>query len=110
MAIIQKKIAIIAQENPVLDKRILPGMPYTYAELEYVIEYEMAYTLKDVLARRWGTQLADWQQTIDLIEPVGAYMAKRLNWSDADKNNWTTLYKNELRQLKQQIIGPTFSS
>lgn len=105
-----EKIAVIAHENPDLDKRILPGMPYTYAELEYVIEYEMAYTIKDVLARRWGTQLADWQQTIELIEPVGAYMANRLSWTDADTNNWTTLYKNELRQLRHQVSSPTTPS
>jgi glycerol-3-phosphate dehydrogenase len=71
-------------KSPALMERLLPGMPYTFAELEYVLEKEMAYTLKDVLARRWGTQLADWKETRQLIPVVAGFMAKKLGWSNGE--------------------------
>jgi glycerol-3-phosphate dehydrogenase len=66
--------------NSALKDRLLPGMPYTLAELDYVLENEMAYTIKDVLARRWGVQLADWKQTRELIPVVGGLMAEKFGW------------------------------
>jgi glycerol-3-phosphate dehydrogenase len=102
-----EKIAAIASNSPELDRRILPGMPYTYAELEYVIQHEMVFTIKDVLARRWGTQLADWQQTLDLIKPVGNYMATKLNWSDEEKTQQIETYQNEILRLKREANDST---
>jgi glycerol-3-phosphate dehydrogenase len=101
------KIAEIAHQNPELNTRVLPGMPYTYAELEYVLLYELAFTIKDVLARRWGTQLADWQQTQNLIKPVGIYMASRLNWTIEESKRQISDYENEIEGLKKEALTAT---
>lgn len=86
--------------NPGSKERILPGMPYTWAELDYVIEEEMACTVKDILCRRWGTQLADWQQTLNLIEPVGAYLAEKYKWTDTEKQRHIDHYRQELLEMQ----------
>jgi glycerol-3-phosphate dehydrogenase len=93
------KIASIAAADISLKERLLPGMPYTFAELQYVLEHEMAYTVKDVIARRWGTQLADWNQAIQLIPIVGSYMSKYFEWNSAQEENYIGSYKHALQQM-----------
>jgi glycerol-3-phosphate dehydrogenase len=97
-------IAQLATDNIAMKNRLLPGMPYTYAELLYVLEHEMAYTVKDVVARRWGTQLADWNQALQLIPLVGTFMSNHFQWSSQQQENYILQYENEL----QQMIAATF--
>ncbi len=97
------KIALLIQEQPALRERILSGMPYTWAELHYVVNEEMAYTVKDILCRRWGTQLADWIQTLSLIDPVGVFLSEKYQWSEADKDTYIEGYRNELLRMKETM-------
>ncbi len=99
------KIAEKLTSNPSLKERLLPGMPYTLAELDYVLENEMAYTLKDVLARRWGVQLADWKQTRELIPVVGALMAQKLEWNADMQALFVNDYLEELTLLEKQLTA-----
>ncbi len=92
-----------ALDNPELSKRLLPGMPYTFAELDYVMDNEMAYTLKDVLARRWGVQLADWKQTRQLIPVVAAFMAKKMAWAYEACAGYVSDYEDELDKLEAEM-------
>lgn len=97
------EIGKLALENPAFIERLLPGMPYTFAELDFVIDNEMAYTLKDVLARRWGTQLADWKQTRQLIPVVAAFMAKKMAWADEACAGYVSDYEDELDKLEAEM-------
>jgi glycerol-3-phosphate dehydrogenase len=92
-----------ALDNRELLHRLLPGMPYTFAELDYVMDNEMAYTLKDVLARRWGVQLADWKQTRQLIPVVAAFMAKKMAWADEACAGYVKDYEFELNSLEVEM-------
>ena len=92
-----------ALDNPELLHRLLPGMPYTLAELDYVVDNEMAYTLKDVLARRWGTQLADWKQTRQIMPVVAAFMAKKMAWADEACAGYVKDYEGELDKLEGEM-------
>lgn len=92
-------IAAIAHEKDLMRERLMPGMPYTYAELQYVIDYEMAYTVTDVIARRWGTQLADWHQALQLIPIVGSYMSKHFQWTGAEQEKYIGSYEQALREM-----------
>jgi glycerol-3-phosphate dehydrogenase len=95
-----KHIANILKIEADHKERLLPGMPYTYAELDYVIDHEMAFTLKDVLARRWGVQLSDWNHTRQLIPIVAAYMGEKLGWNLAQKEEYVQDYYTELDLLQ----------
>jgi glycerol-3-phosphate dehydrogenase len=92
-------IAQLTAENIAMKNRLLPGMPYTYAELQYVLDYEMAYTVKDVIARRWGTQLADWHQALQLIPEVGTFMSSYFHWSSQQEEIYIRQYERELAQM-----------
>jgi glycerol-3-phosphate dehydrogenase len=96
-------IAAIMTTRPESKERLLPGMPFTYAELQYVLESEMACTIKDVIARRWGVQLADWKQTRALIKPVADVMAEFLHWADGDKDNYIKEYYKVLDRLENEM-------
>ena len=87
------------QAHPEWKDRLLPGMPYTYAELHYVLQHEMACTVKDVVCRRWGTQLANWQQTLELIPVVGIIMQQIFNWNSEVCKIHIDDYKKEIMAM-----------
>ena len=78
---------------------LIADLPYTIAELEYVVKNEMACTVKDVLNRRWGVQLFNWQQTLALINPVGKWMAFYFNWSDEERRLYIDDYEQEVKAM-----------
>jgi glycerol-3-phosphate dehydrogenase len=92
-------IIALAEKDPSLGHAILPALPYTYAELQYVITHEMACTVKDVIGRRWGVQLFNWEHALALIEPVGAYMKTLFQWNQSEEQLYIAHYKNELLQM-----------
>ncbi len=91
------------KHHPEWTARLLPNMPYTLAELYYVMEYEMACTVKDVLSRRWGTQLSNWQQTIELIPVVGKIMTECFNWNESEQKLYIDDYKKEVEAMMNSI-------
>ncbi len=73
----------LAQAFPELQRRIHLDYPYTYAQIEWAIYYEMAQTLlEDVLARRLRLLFLDTQATADVAVDVAEFMADRLGWDD----------------------------
>lgn len=80
-------------------ERLAPGLPYTYAELLYVLEHEMACTVKDVLNRRWGLEITNWQQTLDLIPVAGAFMSSYFEWDEASRQQYITGYAEEIKMF-----------
>lgn len=98
---------LIAQSlaaNSSWKERLFPNMPYTLAELYYVLQNEMACTVKDVLCRRWGVQLADWQKTKLLIPVVGQIMADFFYWDEGQKRLYIDEYENELARMINQSL------
>jgi glycerol-3-phosphate dehydrogenase len=93
-----------------LKKRLLPHMPYTLAELQYVLQNEMACTVKDVLCRRWGIQLANWEQTLQLIPIVGQIMGNFFGWDDEQKRLYLDGYKQEMMAMMEAIQSPERSA
>jgi glycerol-3-phosphate dehydrogenase len=75
---------------------IVEGLPYTYSELQYVIEQEMAVTVKDVINRRWGVEICNWQEASDLIDPVGAYMTSCFKWNEKQREEYIESYRQEI--------------
>jgi glycerol-3-phosphate dehydrogenase len=64
-----------------LRKRIVPDLPYIYAEVVYACRGEMAMTLEDVLARRTRIILEDAARGAGVAAEIAALMAGELNWS-----------------------------
>jgi glycerol-3-phosphate dehydrogenase len=81
--------------------RLLPGYPFTLAELLYNIEFEMACTARDILDRRWGVQSYNWETTLQLLPIVGDIMLKKLQWNTAEELHYMGQYKKELLEMIQ---------
>ncbi len=92
------------KHNPEWTARLLPNMPYTPAELYYVMKYEMACTVKDVLSCRWGVQLSNWQQTLELVPVVGKIMAEHFNWSEKERESYIDAYQKEVEAMMSSIV------
>lgn len=88
-----------------LQKRLLATAPYTLAELHYLMANEMACTVKDVVARRWGIALTDWNKTIQLIPIVGNIMATHFQWTDAKRHLYIDQYQKEVEAMMGKAKG-----
>lgn len=89
-------VAHLAHEFPALGIPLQEELPYMGAEVVYQVREEMAVTLRDVLARRWRQELANWQVTAGLVPAVAAIMANELGWTDAYKTAQIQAYQTQL--------------
>ncbi|MEO7310526.1 MAG: glycerol-3-phosphate dehydrogenase/oxidase [Chitinophagaceae bacterium] len=98
-------IAVLAAKDLSLAQRILPGMPYTFAELKYLLENEMACTVKDVVARRWGLALTNWDKTVAIIPVIGKVMTTHFQWTEMEQQLYIDVYKAEVETMIRLAKG-----
>ena len=72
------KIHVLQNQYPELKAQIHPALPYTFAEIAWAVEHEMAITLEDVLARRTRSILLNAQATIEAAPAVATIMAEKM--------------------------------
>ncbi|MBU1879063.1 MAG: glycerol-3-phosphate dehydrogenase/oxidase, partial [Chloroflexi bacterium] len=85
-----------AREDPALGERLVPGLPYIWAEAPYTVQHEMALTLDDVLIRRMQVFYEDRDQGLGAVERVAALMARYLGWDPAE-------VERQLADYRQQV-------
>ncbi len=76
-----------------LRELLVAGLPNVAAEVIYVVRYELALTLADVLARR--TRIAMLGVVLDCVETVADLMAHELGWDDEQKAQQIAVFKAE---------------
>lgn len=96
------RVAKIAQEQPELANRLTEQKPFVGAEVLYQVREEMAVTVRDVLARRWRVELADWQLTAQLAQPVADLMTTELGWTDAYSRQQVDAYRELLASFAER--------
>ena len=69
------------------------------AEVVYVVRYEMAATIEDVLARRLGMQFYSWSDCITAAPIVGSLMMNELQWSTPFTRDAITAYVKQIEHL-----------
>lgn len=89
----------ITADNQVLKERIHQKYPFIKAEVIYTIQQEMVGSLRDFFARRTRMELMDWKATFESIETVADLMAGELGWSDTQKQENISVYKNVLKSF-----------
>jgi glycerol-3-phosphate dehydrogenase len=67
------------EEDPDLARRIHPNYEFCFAELHFSVNYEMAMTVEDILARRSRLLFIDAQAAVGIAPLVAQRMAKLLN-------------------------------
>ena len=87
----------LAAGNPELAKKVHPDHPYTFAQVQWAIDEELALSLEDVLARRIRLLFLDAKAAEAAAPAVAAFMAPRLGWSEerqkAELDNFVKLSK-----------------
>lgn len=78
-------IEALAAADAQLARRIHPDHPYTYAQVQWGINHEMAHGVEDILARRIRLLFLDAKAASAAAPDVAAFMAEKLGWDDAKK-------------------------
>ncbi|WP_324609848.1 glycerol-3-phosphate dehydrogenase/oxidase [Oceanobacillus damuensis] len=76
--------------------------PYVLTELNYAIDYELAYKPADFFIRRTGALFFDIDWVKKHQQQVIDYMAKTLKWTNKQKED----YSAELTQLMHEAVTP----
>jgi len=93
-----KVLELTSDEHDLLET-ILPGGRAIKAEVVYVVRYEMAATIEDVLARRLGMQFYSWQDCLEAAPIVASLMQKELQWTSDSTRRAVSSYIDKIYYL-----------
>ena len=95
-----KKINQLIIEQPYLQEKIHPALPYSKATVVWAVQNEMAMTVEDVLARRTRSLFLDAKAAVEAASLVASIMAPLLNqteqWQQQQVKQFTALSHNYL--------------
>jgi len=94
-----ERVAQLTLSEPDFSGRLTEDQPFIKAEVVYQIREELAVRPRDVLARRWRVELADWQLTAQLTPIVADLMASELGWNDQVREKQIEEYQALLRSF-----------
>jgi glycerol-3-phosphate dehydrogenase len=77
-------VLALAADRAELLEPVIPGLPYTGAELVYAAREEMAQTLDDVLARRTRAVIQRAQPTMAAAQAAALLIAPDMGWDDQE--------------------------
>jgi glycerol-3-phosphate dehydrogenase len=69
------------RSEPGLSESVFPGSDVLAGEVLYCIREEMPQSIEDMLARRVGIQVHNWNHAIDAAPVVGSLLGRELGWS-----------------------------
>ncbi len=81
--------------QPQLQEPIVPGLPYTFAEIPYAIGEEMAVTLSDFMSRRTRILYEVPGHGLEEAKRVAQVMAEYLGWDAHEQCRQVELYSAE---------------
>lgn len=91
---------ILALQQEGYHERLHPRLPYTHAEVLWMVRNEMAMTVEDVLARRTRALFLDAAAALEAAPAVARLMAKELRQSpDWEQQQLQTIQKLALRYM-----------
>jgi glycerol-3-phosphate dehydrogenase len=77
-------VVALADGNPDLLQPVIPGLPYTGAELLYAAREEMAQTLTDVLSRRTRASIQQARPTMSAAQQLAELIAPDMGWDERE--------------------------
>ncbi|WP_185858679.1 glycerol-3-phosphate dehydrogenase/oxidase [Blattabacterium cuenoti] len=92
-------------KNPLLDVSLISKDSFFYSEAEviWMVRYEMARTVEDVLARRFRILFLNARRAIDIAPKVAALMAKELSLDE----KWEKSQVDSFKELAMRYYYPT---
>jgi glycerol-3-phosphate dehydrogenase len=102
----ETNIRSLVKNDPRLEERIHPALPFIKAEIAWAVQNEMCMTIEDALSRRTRALLLDAKAAIEAAPGVAALMAAEMKkdkvWIKEQLNDFTIMAKNYLPNLKLQ--------
>jgi glycerol-3-phosphate dehydrogenase len=88
-----REIVAMSGSDKSLAEPIVPGLPYSRAEVLYAVRAEMARTVDDVLSRRTRARLLARDASARAASEVASIMAAELGWDDAERDRQVEQYR-----------------
>lgn len=85
--------------NPGLAATLVPGLPYTGADLVYAVKEEMATTLSDLLIRRTHVAFETRDHGIEASARAAEIIAPLLTWSEDVKRARLRAYRSDVERM-----------
>jgi glycerol-3-phosphate dehydrogenase len=98
-----RHVRALTEDNPDLQARIHPNLPYTRAEIVWGVRFEMSRTLEDALARRTRALMLDARAALEAAPSVVELMARELGRDEA----WQ---KAQLEAIAERVQASTLTS
>ncbi len=83
----------LIDQDASLARRIVPDLPFVWAEVAHACRAEMALTLDDMLTRRTRIAIEDQQRGVEVAGDVANLMAHLLGWSAGQKREQVNAYR-----------------
>ena len=90
------QLAALIAADATLGTRLVPDLPYVWAEVEFAVAHDRARTVDDVLSRRVPLLLVARDQGLGVCAAVAARMAARLGWTDAERDRQVAAYQRNV--------------
>jgi glycerol-3-phosphate dehydrogenase len=103
-------VAARSAEDPAAGERIVPGLPYIWAEVQHAVQEEMACTLRDVMRRRTQLEIRDCAEALAVAPRVADRMGALLGWSAADAEAQVELFRRHAGRTMAWREGAGFRS
>jgi glycerol-3-phosphate dehydrogenase len=94
-----RKVLSLIRTDATLSAPLVKGLPPICAEVVYCVREEMAMTIEDILARRIGLQLLDWQKAIEAAPRVGELLAREFRWSAEEERKAVFAYTSKIDEF-----------
>ena len=95
------QVLMMIWKDPTLRHPIVQGSPILKAEVMYVAVHEMACTLKDMMSRRLGLELTDWEQTLEVMGTVANLLQEALWFSSTERDRMVADYRKEILEFQK---------
>jgi glycerol-3-phosphate dehydrogenase len=95
------EVLLLATARPELNRRLVDGLPYLWAEAAYAVNAEMAGTLNDVLIRRLHLIHEDREQGLPQAAGVAALIGPALGWDGREIERQVEAYRREVALTHQ---------
>jgi glycerol-3-phosphate dehydrogenase len=98
-------VLALTNEDPNLKSPIVASGAPILSEVVYCARDEMAVTIEDVLARRLGLQMFDWDLAMAAAPVVGEILAREQDWSADQKAHAIQDYIGKIERQKQALTS-----
>jgi glycerol-3-phosphate dehydrogenase len=89
----------LGASEPTLRHRVVPVLPFTWAEVRYAVSHELALTLSDVLMRRVPVAFETGDHAASVARNAARVMAPLLDWTDGAIDAAVNEYASEVDRI-----------